>query len=42
MTGLLISILVLFAAHLFRMKFILFAIDMGDYNAAAGGKDGEA
>lgn len=42
MIGLLISILVLFAAHLFRMKFILFAIDMGDYNAAAGEKDGES
>lgn len=40
--GLFISLTGLLTAHLFRMKYILFAINMGDYNAGAGEKDGES
>lgn len=42
MFGLFISLLGLLAAHLFRMKYILFAVNMGDYNAGANEKDGES
>lgn len=42
MTGLFLSFLSLLIGHLIRMNYILFAVNMGDYNAIAGEKDGEA